>query len=194
MAKEGSGLILGLVVGVAGLVISVIIAFIIVATIADVETDIGTSIHGFTITNETVNAAGAFASLNDTPYTLGRVGDIGFASPSITRLYNISDIGPHVEINIANATLTPGGVLTNGTTISGGWSNVSVSYTYSRQQTVISTQNLRANFTKGIDNISEQIPTVLLIAAVVLILGILALLWAQYQRMNIGGSGSGSGL
>ena len=51
------------------------------------------------------------------------------------------------------------------------------------------TNNLIANFTKGIDNVSEKIPTVLLIAAVVLILGILALLWAQYQRMRIGGGG-----
>ena len=49
------------------------------------------------------------------------------------------------------------------------------------------TDNLISNFTKGIDNVSSKIPTVLLIAAVVLILGVLVLLWTQYKRMNIGG-------
>jgi len=52
-----------------------------------------------------------------------------------------------------------------------------------------STQELIKNFTAGVDEVSAKIPTVLLIAAVVLILGILALLWAQYQRMRIGGGG-----
>jgi len=52
-----------------------------------------------------------------------------------------------------------------------------------------STQVLIRNFTAGVDKVSAKIPTVLLIAAVVLILGILALLWGQYQRMRIGGGG-----
>ena len=52
-----------------------------------------------------------------------------------------------------------------------------------------STQELIKNFTTGVDKVSAKIPTVLLIAAVVLILGILALLWGQYQRMRIGGGG-----
>ena len=52
------------------------------------------------------------------------------------------------------------------------------------------TTNLIGNFTEGVDNISDKIPTVLLIAAVVLILGVLVLLWTQYKRMNIGGGGS----
>jgi len=51
------------------------------------------------------------------------------------------------------------------------------------------TTALISNFTKGVDNVSTKIPTVLLIAAVVLILGILSLLWAQYRKMNIGGGG-----
>ena len=51
-----------------------------------------------------------------------------------------------------------------------------------------STSDLISNFTSGVDNVSEKIPTVLLIAAVVLILGILVLLWQQYQKMNVGSS------
>lgn len=48
--------------------------------------------------------------------------------------------------------------------------------------------NLSSNFTEGIDNVSRQIPTVLLIAAIVLILGVLAVLVGVWQRMRMGGS------
>jgi len=51
------------------------------------------------------------------------------------------------------------------------------------------TTRLISNFTSGVDNVSSKIPTVLLIAAVVLILGILGLLWTQYKKMNMGGGG-----
>ena len=47
--------------------------------------------------------------------------------------------------------------------------------------------NLSANFTSGIDNVSAKIPTVLLVAAIVLILGVLVLLVGAWQRMRIGG-------
>jgi len=49
------------------------------------------------------------------------------------------------------------------------------------------TDNLVANFTSGVDNVSEKIPTVLTVAAVVLILGVLVLLVAAWQRMRLGG-------
>ena len=50
-----------------------------------------------------------------------------------------------------------------------------------------STDRLAANFTAGIDNVSSKIPTILLIAAIVLILGVLVLLVGAWQRMRIGG-------
>ena len=56
-----------------------------------------------------------------------------------------------------------------------------------------STDRLVSNFTAGVDNVSSKIPTVLLVAAVVLILGVLVLLVATWQRMNIGG-GMGGGI
>ena len=49
------------------------------------------------------------------------------------------------------------------------------------------TDRLAANFTAGIDNVSSKIPTILLIAAIVLILGVLVLLVGAWQRMRIGG-------
>ncbi len=187
---ERGGLITGLVVGVAALVISVIIAFIIVSTIADVESDTASGIGIYTVNNETASATGVVASLNDTEYTLADAGIGGFTNPTIIRLYNVS-LGAIVEINIGNASVTGAGVLTNGTAISGGWQNISVSYSYQKKLTEVSTRDLRYNFTAGIGNVSEQIPTILLIAAVVLILGILALLWNQYVGMRVGAEGGG---
>lgn len=47
--------------------------------------------------------------------------------------------------------------------------------------------NLTANFTAGIDNVSDKLPTVLLVAAIVLILSVLAVLVGVWQRMRFGG-------
>ena len=47
--------------------------------------------------------------------------------------------------------------------------------------------NLSANFTAGVDNVSAKIPTVLLVAAIVLILGVLGLLVGVWQKMRMGG-------
>lgn len=51
------------------------------------------------------------------------------------------------------------------------------------------TDQLISNFSTGVSNVANKIPTVLLIAAVVLILGVLVLLWGQYKKMSVGGGG-----
>ena len=51
----------------------------------------------------------------------------------------------------------------------------------------LSVTALRQNFTEGVDNVSGKIPTVLLVAAIVLILGVLAILVGVWQRMRMGG-------
>jgi len=56
----------------------------------------------------------------------------------------------------------------------------------------VSSTSMAQNFTEGIDNVSEKIPTILLIGAVVLLFGVIVLLVAQSKRMGIGGGG-GSG-
>ena len=50
-----------------------------------------------------------------------------------------------------------------------------------------STNYLSENFTAGVNEVSEKIPTVLLVAAIVLILGVLAILVGVWQNMRIGG-------
>ena len=49
--------------------------------------------------------------------------------------------------------------------------------------------NMSSNLTSGINEISAKIPTVLLIAAIVLILTVLAVLVGVWQRMRMGGGG-----
>ena len=46
---------------------------------------------------------------------------------------------------------------------------------------------LGANFSSGVQQISSKIPTILLIAAIVLIIGVLAVLVGVWQRMRMGG-------
>ena len=49
------------------------------------------------------------------------------------------------------------------------------------------TTRLINNFTSGVDNVSGKVPTVLLVAAIDLILGVLALLVGVWQKMRLGG-------
>ena len=52
------------------------------------------------------------------------------------------------------------------------------------------TQRMAGNFTDGIDEVSGKIPTILLIAAVVLLFGVIVLLVRQSSAMGIGGGGA----
>ena len=47
--------------------------------------------------------------------------------------------------------------------------------------------NMAANFTQGIGNVSDKIPTILLIGAVVLLFGVIVLLVARSKQMGMGG-------
>ena len=49
------------------------------------------------------------------------------------------------------------------------------------------TNNLAGNFTSGVNEVSSKLPTILLVAAIVLILGVLAVLVGVWQRMRMGG-------
>ena len=49
--------------------------------------------------------------------------------------------------------------------------------------------DMSANFTEGIQNVSEKIPTILLIVAVVFLFGALVLLVSQARNMGVGAGG-----
>jgi len=50
------------------------------------------------------------------------------------------------------------------------------------------TDRLIGNFTEGVDEVSDKIPTVLLVSAIVLLIGVLAVLVGVWQRMRMGGT------
>ncbi len=178
------GLIQGLVVGIAALVISVIIAFIIVQQVSTVHEEIEVADWAGVVTNET-------GRVNNVAYTLDDADVAGFISPVITALWNATTAGEgsyNLSVPVGNATVTSAGVVTNATTFL--WEDMYISYTYTYKGQSSAVERLQSNFSEGIEEVADKIPTVLLIAAVVLILGVLVLLWTQYKKMNIGGDGS----
>ena len=172
--KKGQnfGMITGLVFGIIALIIAIIIAFVIVGTLNDANLIAQTPI---TITNES-------GFINITGYTVDGASDTGAGGFTITTLFNGTD---DTEFVIGNATISSVGVVSNTTNTN--WPDALISYTYSRDSVEkLSTSALSSNFTSGVNNVSSKIPTVLLIAAIILILGILAVLVTVWQRMRMG--------
>ncbi|HUU88276.1 MAG TPA: hypothetical protein VMX17_11050 [Candidatus Glassbacteria bacterium] len=184
MNKKGQasgGLITGLVMGIAGLVIGVIVALVIVSTLTGAGLLESTS-------NSVTNETGAY--LNVTGYTLAGASATGNPRGyTITAVWNTTSA---VLYAAGNYTVSAAGVLTNASTgdFSTGNYGVNVSYTYTTDGTEEGTVgSMSGNFTSGIDEVSSKLPTVLLIAAIVLILGILAVLVGVWQRMKLGQGG-----
>lgn len=75
-----------------------------------------------------------------------------------------------VMIAVVVSTILGANLLTSGS----NWDNV--------------TQQMEGNFTSGIENVNTKIPTILLVAAVVLLFGVLAILVAQSRKATGGGS------
>ena len=172
-----AGLVTGLVFGVASLIIAVVIAFVIVSTLVDSELIERTS---RAVTNETVH-------INATTDTLAGAAATGLVSGSfvITDAYNKTSGIPIVVTG--NISVSASGVIANVTATQ--WNNATVSYTYqTKAGEELSAIALSTNFTEGVDNVSEKIPTVLLVAAIVLILGVLAILVGIWQKMRMSGS------
>jgi len=183
--KKGQtgGLITGLVFGVASLVIGVIIAFVIVSTLIDAGLLDG-SRTTVTVTNETSTVTG----LNSSGYTLTGVTTNSNYVPGsfvISEMRN-GTAGDGTVISSDNYTVSDNGLVTNATV--NNWNNTQTDYIYLvKSLEEKSTEDLNANFTKGVDNISGKIPTVLLVAAIVLILSVLAILVGVWQKMRMGG-------
>lgn len=181
--KKGQtgGLITGIVMGVASLIIVAIISFVIVQTLTDSNLLGDDLSDAVTVTNETG------ASINITGYTLSGYNS-SWDSITITTIWGAQGGEYNVTIPTANATVTAG-VVTNATVVDN--SNVSLSYTYNHVRDNMyedSSNILVENFTEGVDNVSEQIPTVFLITAIVLVIGILALLVGVWGKMRMSGS------
>lgn len=174
---QSAGLITGLVFGIASLVIAVIIAFVIVATLSDADL-----LTAGRETSTVVNETSAWA--NQTGYSLAEIA-ADRQDYTITAMWSEDSGLYNLTMPVANYSVTAGGVVRNATVIE--QDNVSISYTYVTQaDEEYSTDLLTGNFTEGVDNVSGKVPTVLLVGAIVLILGILALLVGVWSKMNMG--------
>jgi len=178
MMARGGGLITGLIMGIVALVITVMVGYVIISNVSTVESDLATAGHSQVVINET-------GYINDSiPYRLATTNATGWTTPVIIGLYNATTSG---TIPLANVTVNASGHIHNTTILT--FNVAQISYTYKYKGTTDTVSAMRGNFTEGVDEVSDKIPTILLIAAVVLILGVLVFLWAQYKRMNVGGAG-----
>ena len=175
------------------MIIGVIIAFVIVSTL----TGAGLLTSGRT-TATTTNETEAYA--NSTGYTLTDYDADTTKAVSVTQIFadgNQTDgtqegienqpTGYTVLVPSTNYSVSSAGVIANATTYV--YPNISITYAITTESAEErSSDDLSANFTAGVDNVSSKIPTVLLVAAIVLILGVLAILVGVWQRMRIGES------
>ena len=177
---QTAGLIMGLVMGIASLVIAVIIAFVIVSTLtgADLLSD----------NRPTITVLNEVGHVNATGYTLAGASADRLLSGSFTITGLVNRTSGDSAL-VTNATVSTAGVVTNASATN--YNNASFNYTYILQTyEELSTSGLSGNFSSGIDNVSAQVPTVLLIAAIILVLTILAVLIGVWQRMRMGGGTS----
>lgn len=173
-----SGLVAGVIAGVGALIIVVIVTFIIVSTIDDA--------HLLRSTATTSTKTNEVGYLNQTGYTL--VGFDGLnRSLAVVQVVNYTNGSVIAASKYTFSSAT--GIITNATTAT--WNNITINYTYiAPTEYEESTTSMISNFTGGVDNVSAKVPTVLLIAAVVLLFGIILYLVKQSQAMGIGGTKS----
>lgn len=205
MDKKGEqsiGMVVGLIGGIAFLIIGIIIAFTVVGTIntrggADLIPQIS-----YSKTNESqLDATGALVyantsgfSVNGTKYSFPS----GFVLSACWADYNQSNGTQSAIVNVptgynttlsgTNCSLSTAG---NVSATTYAFPNISISYTFTADDIEnMVAGNLSSNFSSGVQNISSKIPTILLVAAVILIVGVLGILVAIWVRLRLGGQGS----
>jgi len=186
ISKKG-GVVTNTVYGVGALIVGVIVVLVIVTTLFDAQVLGTAAITNLTVTNESYSGLAQGIWLNRTTYTLASANASTY-NFIITQVYNQTD--PSSVLPAANYTVGLNtGIIQNGTNAE--YDNVTVSYAFYHTGTT-PTENatatrMQANFTEGLNNISEKIPTILLVVAVVFLFGALALLISVARRMGLNG-------
>ena len=181
MINKKGQVITGLVSGTGALVITVVVILVIISTL------LGANLLGSVFTSTSVTEEIGWN--NDSEYQLGTTANATRYDFVINGAANIT-----VAIDSGNWTLNAvTGIVTNSTAITAvnDYGNITYNYTYTIT-TDTTSQNtadaLSENLSIGIDNVSSKIPTVLLIAAVVLLFGVIVLLVRQTKEVGIGGT------
>lgn len=180
MAENRSGIVAALIAGVGGLIITALIILVILGTFTNANL-LRTTESATTVISEknfVINGSGIkLANFNSS-----------YRSWTIITVVNATNTTGNYIIASPNYTLTTSGRLINNTAVL--WNAANVTYSYVKptnyEETVTGANN---GFIAGLNNISEKLPTILLISAVILLFGVIVLLYRQYQGMGIGNNG-----
>jgi hypothetical protein len=168
-----------LIAGIAGLIILVIVSFLIVDTLnsADLLSQKG----------ETVTNGSTISVVNETGVTISAYSTkSGYSACLVTACRNSTD---GVTVPTANYTISGCNVRYSGP--AGDFNNTvwKCDYSYSWDgDSQVSVNTMIGNYTQGIDNVSDKLPTILLVAAVILLFGAIVLL-VQKARETTGATG-----
>jgi hypothetical protein len=180
--KKGQtqGLVTGVVFGVAALVIAVIIAFVIISTLNNASL--------LSDNRQSTRVNYEYFSLNNTKnHSLFEVGENRLGYTIIAMMNSTTN----TTVAAANYTISPLGVVyITDAGKAGLGTNIFVWANYSyltKNSEELTATGLSTNLSSGVNNVSSKIPTVLLIAAIVLILGVLAVLVGVWLKMRMGG-------
>ncbi len=174
MAQEGVAS--STVKGLGFLIVATVVVLVVVSTLI-ASNLLQTGADTTTVTSES-------GWLNSSGYTLTNYDGInrGFA---IVKIINATG---NETITSGNYTLSSAGVLTNASATV--WNPVKINYTYIKPTTYeVAVNDMGSNMTYGLGKVSAKIPTILIIIAVILLLGVLALVVRQSQGMGLGNSG-----
>jgi hypothetical protein len=187
---EAKGFTTGLVIGIIGLVILVIISLVVVSTISKAnlvqspaltQTNQNATIAGFG--GICINTSGLTDPCGKLTLCDGRNRDF-----TIIRIDNESAVG----MTITNYTFNPVTCRFVNTTKT-SYTSTNVTFTYrATSDFEASSTGLAENLTDGMSNVAEKVPTILLIASVVLLLSVLIFLIAKSREIT-SASGLGSG-
>jgi len=175
------GLTKELIAGIGAIIVVVIVILVVISSI-----DNANLLEDGRVTTTVSDEVG---QVNETTYTLAGA-SLYYVNDSFT-IVSMWDYDINQTIVLANASTSAAGVVTNATAVT--FDNVLFNYTYTTQSAEErTTDDMIGNYTSGIDNVSGKIPTILLIAAVVILFGVIVLLVRQSEMMGIGGGREGS--
>lgn len=185
--KKG-GVVTNVVFGVGSLILAVIVILMITQTLSNASLISDDSTNTYTIVNETITfpSDNAVQSLSVSSLLYVSCG----TPTSVTNQTATGELLTVGNFTIAGCTITNATALS--TAVGNGTVFVSYPYTITETYSKDSVTNLTSNFTSGIDNISEKIPTILLIVAVVILFGALVLLIRNTKLMGVFGGNGGS--
>jgi len=177
--KKAQGLVTGIITGIGFLVITTIVIFLVTSSVNNAGL----------LTDRTGSSSQDGITLDHDGTTLTVCNSVGAADPSIATLTVVNATGGET-LTAANYS-TSGCVITNlgGGIFNGTLVNVSAyTYTYNPEKTT--TDQMMNNFTTGVNNVSNKLPTILLIAAVIILFGAIVLLVKQSRQIS-GSTGAG---